>query len=329
MMTAITVPSPAPGAAMQLVQSDLGDPAPDQLRVAVTYAGVNYWDLMQRFGQVPLPASGVPGVEGVGRVQAVGADVDPSWQDRRVAWSKVRSSYAEQVQASWDWFLAVPDELPDEQAGALLMQGVTAQYLLEAAPTLEPGSAALVLAAAGGVGSLLTQLLVARGVEVCGVVSRAEKAAVAEQAGAAHVVLDEELVAATRARYPHGVQAVFDGNGGSGILRSFDVLADRGGLISFGTAGGKLPELTFEQLARGSYMVRRVAGKHYTADVSAWRARARTVLDLAVGGELRAFVDPDGISGDAEELHGRILGRRNRGKLLLDARALADPSVSV
>ncbi len=139
-------------------------PGPGQLLVGVQFAGVNYWDVMQRTGAVPLGPSRVPGVEGTGVVLEAGAGAPDDLVGRRVAWSKVPGSYADHVVADADWFVPIPDTLPAEQAGGLLMQGVTAQYLATDTVPLRAGDTAVVLAAAGGVGTLLTQMLTAAGV---------------------------------------------------------------------------------------------------------------------------------------------------------------------
>src|SRR5215218_4297462 len=153
-------------------------PGPGQLRVRVELAGVNYWDVMQRTGAVPLGPERIPGVEGTGVVLEAGPDAPQDLVGRRVSWSKVPGSYAGEVVADADWFLPVPDDLAPEQAAGLLMQGVTAQYLAADTAPVRAGESAVVLAAAGGVGTLLTQLLTAAGARVVGVVGSAGKAEV-------------------------------------------------------------------------------------------------------------------------------------------------------
>jgi NADPH:quinone reductase len=294
-------------------------PGPGQLAVRVDLAGVNYWDVMQRTGVVPQGPDGIPGVEGAGVVVEAGTGAPAELVGRRVAWSKVGGSYADRVVGDADWFLPVPDDLPDEQAAGLLMQGVTAQYLATDTVPLQEGETAVVLAAAGGVGTLLTQLLTVAGVRVIGVVGSAGKVEVARAAGAAEVLVDagKELVDAVRSVEPAGVRAVFDGNGGPATPRAFGMLAPRGWVVLFGTAAGPIPALDPGLLAAGSHVVTRTAGKHFAGDPRSWRARAEDVLARAASGSLRVFPDAVLPLADAAEAHERMESRASVGKLFL------------
>jgi NADPH2:quinone reductase len=294
-------------------------PGTGELLVRVALAGVNYWDVMQRTGAVPLPASGIPGVEGVGVVAAAGDGAPADLVGRRVAWSKVNGSYAGTVVGAADWFLPVPDDVSDEQAAGLLMQGVTAQYLASDTAPLEEGDEAVVLAAAGGVGTLLAQLLVAAGVRVIGVVGSAAKVDAARAAGAAEVLVDSggDLVAAVRATVPDGVAAVFDGNGGPAAPRALGMLRPRGWLVLFGTAAGAIPDLPAGALGAGSYVVTRTAGKHYAGDPAAWRPRAEDVLARARAGALTVAPVTVLPLTEAAEAHRLMESRTSAGKLLL------------
>ncbi|UOY02278.1 zinc-binding dehydrogenase [Blastococcus sp. PRF04-17] len=294
-------------------------PGRGELLVHVTLAGVNYWDVMQRTGAVPLPASGIPGVEGVGVVAAGGDGTPADLVGRRVAWSKVTGSYAGAVVGAADWFVPVPDDLPDEQAAGLLMQGVTAQYLATDTAPLGAGDAAVVLAAAGGVGTLLTQLLVAAGVRVVGVVGSAAKVEAARAAGASEVLVDDgdDLTAAVRAVVPDGVAAVFDGNGGPDAPRALGMLRPRGWLVLFGTAAGPIPDLPAGSLGAGSYVVTRTAGKHFAGEAATWRTRAEDVLARARAGALTVAPVTVLPLTEAAEAHRLMESRSSVGKLLL------------
>ncbi len=295
------------------------EPGPGELRVRVALAGVNYWDVMQRTGAVPLPPSGIPGVEGVGVVEAAGDGAPADLVGRRVAWSKVNGSYAGAVVGAADWFLPVPDDVSEEQAAGLLMQGVTAQYLATDTAPLRAGDVAVVLAAAGGVGTLLTQLLVAAGVRVVGVVGSPAKADAARTAGAGEVLVDggEDLLAAVREAAPDGVAAVFDGNGGPAAPRALGMLRPRGWLVLFGTAAGPIPDLPAGALGAGSYVVTRTAGKHFAGDPGAWRPRADDVLARARAGALTVAPVTVLPLTEAVEAHRLIESRTSVGKLLL------------
>lgn len=292
--------------------------AAGEVRVAVRLAGVNFWDVMQRRGVVPLSDRSVPGVEGVGQIVEVGEGVDPSRVGQRVVWSKVAGSYATQVVAAETSFVPVPEALADEDAARILMQGVTAQYLAEDTWPLGQDDVAVVHAAAGGVGSLLTQFLKARGVRVIGVVSRPAKRQAALDAGADDVVVDsDDYVADVRRISPDGVSAVFDANGGPQAGRSVDVLRTRGALVLYGAANGPVPEFDLGRLGAGSFYVTRTAGRDYARTPEEWRARADDVLARAAAGQLRAADGGAWALADAADAHRLLESRESTGKLLL------------
>src|SRR5215831_7663453 len=168
-------------------------PAPGQVVVDVAAIGVNYVDTYQRSGtyQVPLPF--VPGAEGAGTVAAVGENVTDLKVGDRVAWAAAPGSYAERVLVPTDKAIRVPHGLSLEVAAAVLLQGLTAQYLCTSTFPVQPGDAALVHAAAGGVGRLLTQMVKLRRGRVIATVSSDEKAAAARAAGADDVIRYDQV----------------------------------------------------------------------------------------------------------------------------------------
>lgn len=293
-----------------------------QARVTVARAGINFWDVMQRRGVVPRSDQDVLGIEGVGTVEAVGDGVDPSLVGTRVVWSKLVGSYATTVQGDADWLLPVPPALSDEVAASVLMQGVTADYLREAAPPLRAGDVVVLMAAAGGVGTLLTQLLAGDGVEVVGVVSSEAKVAVAADAGADQVLVDgDDLVDRVRAAYPQGARVVFDSNGGERFPRNFGLCAPRGGVVAYGSASGPPPPLDLDLLGPGSLSVQRVAGGNYAGDPASFRPRAERVLAAVEAGRLQPVVDRVAPLAEAADQHRYLESRRSTGKLLLDPTA--------
>lgn len=315
---AVRAPETGGPEVLTVEQVELPDLTPGSVRVQVTRAGINFWDLMQRRGEVPLAPPSILGVEGAGTVVEVAAADDEPLLGRRVAWSQVPGSYAEQVQSEAWRFVPLPNGVTETVAAAVLMQGVTAANLLEAAPLLPAGSTVLVYAAAGGVGTLLIQLLVDAGVRVVGVVGSEDKRETAIRAGAETVVVDGEgLIDDVHEAAPDGVDVVFDGNGGPGTVRAFEFLAPRGALILFGTAAGPLPSIDLGLLARGSFTVVRVAGRHFVGTPDAWRAKAGRVLAAASDGVLRPVVGATASLEDAASLHRSMEERRSRGKLLL------------
>lgn len=292
---------------------------PGAVRVAVTFAGVNFWDVMQRRGIVPLGDPAVPGVEGTGTITEVGSEVDSGRVGERVVWSKVGGSYASEVVGPEASFVAVPENVSDEEAAGLLMQGVTAQYLAEDTWPLTAGDSAVVHAAGGGVGTLLTQFLKARGVFVIGVVSKEEKRDAAASAGADEVlVFSDRYVDAVREIVPGGVAAVFDANGGADTLLGVEVLRPRGALVLYGAAGGPPPEFDLGRLGAGSFYVTRTAGRDYARTPQEWRGRAADVLARASAGQLRAIAGGIWPLSQAADAHRHMESRASVGKLLLD-----------
>lgn len=296
-------------------------PLPDlgagQVRVATRFAGVNFWDVMQRRGDVPLGPDAIPGVEGVGTVVAVGSDVPPSLIGTRVAWSRIAGSYADLVQGAADAVVPVPDGVPDEVAAAVLMQGITAQYLAESTTDLRAGQSALVTAAAGGVGSLLTQFLRTRGVEVIGVVGSEAKVATAAALGARVLVDSPALAEEVRAIAPDGVDAVFDAGGGE-VDRLIALLARRGICALYGSASGAIAPIDPGVLAAGSRYLTRTAGRDYAVTPQEWRARADDVLARVAAGTLVPAAIEILPLDAAAEAHRRLESRATVGKVLLD-----------
>ncbi len=206
-----------------LVPAELPDPepGPGDLLVRTDAIGVNFIDTYFRTGLYGTELPHVPGSEGTGTVVAVGSDVDDVTVGQRVAWCAAPGSYAELVRVPATVAVPVPDAVPVEQAAAVLLQGMTAHYLIESTYPAQPGDTVLVHAGAGGVGLLLTQLAIAKGVRVITTVSTDEKETLSREAGAAEVLrYDDDLAEQVRALTGgDGVAAVYDGVGASTFER--------------------------------------------------------------------------------------------------------------
>lgn len=303
---------------LKIIDVELPPPSEGEVRVRVEFAGINFWDIMQRRGDVPLPHGGVPGSEGSGRVIAVGRGVDSLAIGDKVAWSKVHGSYADEVQAGAEWFATVPAATPMDQAAAILAQGTTAWYLAEQAAPLAPGSTAAVFAAAGGVGLLLTQLLDARGVRVIAVVGSEAKRQFLNLSRSTDVLVDSTtLVEDVRRSLPDGVDAVFDANGGADALRDLAMLAVRGRVVYYGTANGPLPDLDIGSLAAGSLTVSRVRGQDFLGSAAQWRTAAVRMLDAVATRTVVAHIDRIELLERVASQHEYMESRASVGKLLL------------
>jgi len=286
----------------------------------VAVAGVNYIDTYHRSGLYPLPLPLVPGMEGVGRVSQVGEGVVLT-VGRRVVWLDVMGSYAEQLLAPAGRVVAVPDELDDDTACALALQGATAHYLATDTVPLRPGMTALVHAAAGGVGQLLVRLAVRAGAQVVATVGSPAKAELARAAGAHHVLdsRSPDLLAAMDAAVgERGIDVVYDGVGQATFDLGLAVLRRRGTMVSFGNASGPPPAVAPLRLAQNGslYLTRPMLGD-YVATTAELTGRLTEVFALAVAGELEPQIGLRLPLAQARAAHEALESRSTTGKILL------------
>jgi NADPH2:quinone reductase len=317
---AVLVPSSGAADVLQVTDVDRPSPGAGQVLVRVAVAGVNYMDVYQRSGTVSLPTPFVAGVEGVGTVVEVGDGVDDVQIGKRVGWLRGgQGSYAEYVLVDAAMAVPVPDGVPDETAAAVLMQGVTAQYLATDTYRVRPGDTVLVHAAAGGVGQLLTQVVKLRGGRVIGTVSTDQKAEIARAAGVDDVLRYEEVPGRVKQLTGgEGVAAVYDGVGGATFDASLASLRPRGVLVVYGAAGGPTPPLEIPWLqAGGSLYVTRPTVVHYTATREELRARTDELFGWVASGQLRVSIGGRYPLADAARAHQDLETRRTTGKLLL------------
>jgi NADPH2:quinone reductase len=306
---------------LRVEEHDPGAPGPGQLRVRVRAAGVNFIDVYFRTGLYPRPLPFVLGVEGAGEVDSVGTAVEGFSAGDRVAWASAPGAYAEVALVPAASAVLVPEEIPDDTAGAVLLQGMTAHYLTQATRTTRPGDVALVHAAAGGTGLLLVQTLKLAGETVIGTCSTDDKAKLAVEAGCDQVIrytdqdVAEEVRELTDGR---GVDVVYDSVGQSTFEASLKSLRPRGLLVSFGQSSGPVPPFDMLRLqAHGSIFVTRPSLAHYVATREELEMRADAVLGAVAEGTLRVRIGGRYPLADAEGAHRALEGRRTTGKLLL------------
>ena len=280
--------------------------------VRVEAAGVNFMDVYEREGKggygTRPPA--VPGAEGAGSIAGTG---------ERVAWVNVPGSYAEALVAPRERLVPVPEGMAAEVAAATLLQGITAHYLANDSYPVRPGDWAIVHAAAGGVGLLLTQLVKQRGGRVIATTSSAEKAELARAAGADEVI--DYAGFAERAKKiagGEGVAVVYDGIGRTTFGDGLTALRPTGSMIVYGAASGAPEPLEVATLAaRGSLYVQRPTLKTYLRTTELLQARARQVLDLVARGHLDVRSGARYPLEQARQAHEDLEGRRTTGKLVL------------
>lgn len=307
---------------LQLQSREIDQPGPGQLLVQVAAAGINFIDVYQREGIYPIPTPFTLGSEGAGVVLAVGEGVSATAPGDRVAWCQTPGSAAGLVLAAEKDVVPVPDPVPLEQAAAVMLQGMTAHYLVNDTYPVQAGDTVLVHAAAGGVGQLLVQLAKAKDAIVIGTVSTEAKAAKARELGADHVLNYTEvtdLAAAVRELTGGvGVAAVYDGVGKSTFDASLASLRIRGTLAVFGGASGQVPPFDLQRLnSGGSLFVTRPTLGHHLRTRQELLSRAGAVLDgLALGG-LHVEIGGRYPLAEAARAYSDLENRRSTGKLLL------------
>jgi NADPH:quinone reductase len=292
-----------------------------QLLVRVEAAGVNFIDVYHRTGLYPNPLPLVPGQEGAGVVEQVGAGVEGFRAGDRVGWASSLGSYAERALVPGAVAVPIPAAVDARTAAAVLLQGMTAHYLCTSTYPLKQGDTCLVHAAAGGVGLLLVQLAKQRGARVIGTVGTEEKARLAREAGADEVVLydrEDFLAAAKAATGGRGVEVVYDGVGKATAAKSLDCLAPLGMMVFFGNASGPVDPIDPLVLGRkGSLFLTRPSLGHYVADRASLERRAGEVLALVAKGALRVRIGRTFPLAEAAEAHRALQGRQTTGKVLL------------
>lgn len=297
------------------------DPEPDEVRVRVAFAGVNYVDTYHRTGLYPKERPFTPGVEGAGEVEAVGAGVEHVAPGDRVAWAMHPGSYAEYAVVPGWRLVRVPDDVELETAAAVMVQGMTAHYLVTSTYALGEGDVALVHAAAGGVGLLLVQLAKAAGATVIGTCSTREKAERVRRAGADHVIRYTETEfrpEVQRLTDDRGATVVYDGVGRATFRDSLASLRPRGMLVLYGQASGPVEPIDPGDLAKGgSLFLTRPSLADYTRDRGEVEWRARELLSAVRDGGLDVRIHEVLPLEEASRAHRMLEGRETSGKLLL------------
>lgn len=299
----------------------LPDPAPGkgEVLVRLAVAGVNFMDVGARTSGGPgWAAPAVLGAEGAGRVTALGEGVEGFAPGDRVAWFYHPGSYAELLAIPQESLVKLPDEVADETAAAVMLQGLTAHHLTTATYRVGPGDTAVVHAAAGGVGLLLTQMIKARGGRVIGLVSREEKVAAAREAGADHVLVsrgggfEDRVGELTDGR---GADVVYDGGGSATFRSSQQALRPHGVHAYYGPFMG-VPSIAPTDLPHSIFLTYPVV-HHHVPTRAALVQRTGEIFDLIRDGRLTPRIGGRYALSDAARAHADLESRRTTGKLLL------------
>ena len=302
---------------------EVGETGPGQLRVRQAAVGLNYIDVYHRTGLYPLPS--LPwtlGMEGAGQVEAVGEGVAEFKVGDRVAYaSPPVGAYAEVRLISADRVVALPDAIDDRTAAAMMLQGMTAHYLLRRTYRVQAGDTILLHAAAGGVGLIASQWARHLGATVIGTVGSDEKAELARAHGCQHVIVYSRENFVERVREitgGQGVAVVYDSVGQATFMGSLDCLRPLGMMVSFGNASGAVPPFEPGILAaKGSLFLTRPSLMHYTAKRADLLASAAELFDVVAGGAVRIEVRQTYPLAETAQAHRDLEARRTTGSTVL------------
>ncbi|MGH6655521.1 MAG: quinone oxidoreductase family protein [Actinocrinis sp.] len=324
MSNAIVVSSTGGPEALNYTRGPALEAGPGQLLVKVAAAGVNFVDTYHRTGAYKRPLPFTPGGEFAGIVEAVGEGVEGFAPGDRVATSdSVSGSYAEYSLVNADRAVRVPESVPLETAAAGLLQGLTAHYLTTSTWPVKSGDTALVHAAAGGMGLLLTQMIKARGGRVIGTVSTPQKELLARSVGADEIIRYTEvddLPAAVRALTEggRGVDVAYDGVGKTTFDASLASLRVRGMLALYGAASGAVPPFEIQRLQySGSIILTRPTLGHFVATPEEFAWRTGELLAAIADGTLTITIGARYPLAEAAAAHTALESRATTGKVLL------------
>ncbi len=318
---AVVVSRPGDRSVLEVREVEVSGPGPGEVQVELAAAGVNFIDVYQRQGIYPCPTPFVLGQEGVGRVVAVGDGVTRAAVGDTVAWCQPGGSQSSLVNRSENQIVRVPEDLDPRLAAAAMMQGLTAHYLITSTHEVRAGEVVLVHAAAGGVGQLLVQLIVARGAKVIATAGSPAKLALARALGAEHTIdysTAGDLAAEVRAAAGRGVDVVYDGVGRATFDASLASLRPRGMLVLFGASSGQVPPFDLQRLnSGGSLYVTRPTIGHHVADAAELDERATDLFRWLREGTLRVRIAGEYPFDRAADAYEVLEGRGSTGKLLL------------
>jgi len=301
---------------------EVGDPGPGEVRLRQSACGLNYIDVYGRSGMYPvgdLPA--VLGMEAVGSIDAIGADVDGFASGDRVAYPMTLGAYAKERLIDADKLVKIPDTISDESAAAMMLKGLTAHYLLFRTYPVQAGDSILVYAAAGGVGLILCQWASQLGVNVIGCVGSEEKAELARDNGCHHTILYRHQDIASRVRDitdGTGVAAAYDSIGKATFTASLDSLRPFGVMATYGNASGPVEPFSPLILAgKGSLYVTRPTLATHIATPELLQEGANRLITAVESGQVRIHVKQSFALADCAEAHRQLEARTTTGSTVL------------
>ncbi|MET0266099.1 MAG: quinone oxidoreductase [Duganella sp.] len=307
---------------MQLVDVDLPPPGAGEAQVRHAAIGLNFIDVYHRTGLYPQPLPAGLGMEGAGVVEAVGEGVTEVKVGDRVAYAGGPiGAYAQARNLPAAQLLVLPEKIGFDTAAAMMLQGLTVQYLLHRTVPLKAGDTIVFHAAAGGVGLIACQWAKVLGVTLIGTVGSAEKAALAIAHGADHVINYNEENFTERVREitgGKGVRAVYDSIGKDTFIPSLDCLAPLGTMVSFGNASGPVESFALAELAnRGSLFVTRPSMRAYLSTRTELEAAAQSLFGVVNSGAVKVEVRQRYALADVAQAHIDLESRKTVGSTIL------------
>lgn len=300
---------------------EVGAPGPGQVRLKQTAVGLNFIDVYHRTGLYPLPLPFVPGMEAAGIVDAVGAGVAGLKPGDRVAYASLIGAYAESRLVAADRVVKLPDAIADQTAAAMMLQGMTARYLIRDIYKVGPGDTILIHAAAGGVGLIVCQWAAALGVTVIGTVSSEAKAALAKANGCHHpIIYTREDFQARVMEITGGkkLPVVYDSVGKDTFMKSLDCLQPRGIMVLFGASSGAVPPFDLSALAaKGSLLITRPTLGTFVATRELLEENAADLFDVVASGKVNIHVNQTYPLKDAATAHRDLEARKTTGSTIL------------
>jgi NADPH2:quinone reductase len=321
-MTRIQLDAPGGPEAMNVVEVDTPTPGPGEVLVRHTAIGLNFIDTYHRSGLYALPLPTGIGLEAAGVVEALGDGVTRLKAGDRVAYGTGPiGAYAEAHVVNADRVAILDDGISDEQGAAMMLKGLTAQYLLRQTYRVKAGETVLFHAAAGGVGLIAVQWLKHLGATVIGTAGSQEKADLAKSHGCDHVILyRDEDIAERVAEITNGakVPVVYDGVGKDTWIASLDCLQPRGLMVSYGNASGPVTDVDLGILAaKGSLYVTHPTLFAYTSTAETLQAAADDLFDVVRSGAVKIEVMQEYNLSDAVKAHQDLENRKTTGSTIL------------
>jgi NADPH2:quinone reductase len=308
---------------MQLEDVEVGSPGPGQVKIKHTAIGLNFIDVYTRSGLYQTPMPNAVGREAAGVIVEVGPKTRGFKKGDRVAYCGVLGAYCQERVMGVEQLVHVPKGVSDEQAAAIMLKGMTTEYLIDhcAKPWLKKGDIVLFHAAAGGVGLLFGQWAKARGYKAIGTTSSPEKAALAKKNGYKWVIdyTKEDVVAKVKEiTKGKGVPVVFDGVGKDTWMASLDSLQPRGLMCSFGNASGAVaPQPPGILNAKGSLYLTRPSLGSYTATRKELEASAKSLFKMVKSGKVKIAIDQRYPLAEAAQAHRDLEARKTTGQTVL------------